>query len=264
MSEIKYLDKKKVVVVGKVNSTDTIVQEIYIVNGAEVPQGENFVVKTCKLLESPSETWEEREIKRLKNTFETEKEYWENSIKKQNSIFRRTSTVVSKKLEYLKKVDKNFDTNQFERFINYVTGRYKYLVKSNCGDFVIVGFNTAISSYDNNDNERGLHLISFFGRSDGYISEKVNCYYDGSGSYTDVYPFKKLSDAVNFVCEKINSKKLITKKDIELSVEYGFKISDESMLKYKENIKSNAENFVKRCKEQLEKAEQDLKNVSDL
>ena len=42
---IKYTtDGKKVVVIGNLNSQEKIVQEVFIINDAEIPSGENFVV----------------------------------------------------------------------------------------------------------------------------------------------------------------------------------------------------------------------------
>src|SRR6476659_8101217 len=45
MTDIKYTDDgKKVMVVGKLNAQQTIVQEIFVSAGQEIPSGENFVV----------------------------------------------------------------------------------------------------------------------------------------------------------------------------------------------------------------------------
>ena len=45
--EIKYTkDGKKVAILGKLNDTTWIVQEIFILNGQELPCGENFTTKT--------------------------------------------------------------------------------------------------------------------------------------------------------------------------------------------------------------------------
>lgn len=47
MTDIKYTDDgKKVLVVGKLNAQQTIVQEIFVSAGQEIPSGENFVVKS--------------------------------------------------------------------------------------------------------------------------------------------------------------------------------------------------------------------------
>ena len=54
-------DGKKVAIVGKLNNTETIVQEIFVSeNGSEIPAGENFVVKS--LLDAPAKSWKESQI----------------------------------------------------------------------------------------------------------------------------------------------------------------------------------------------------------
>lgn len=62
MKNIKYTtDGKKVVVIGDLNQTDKIVQEIFVTEqGDEIPQGERFVVKN--LLDSPAKSWVESEL----------------------------------------------------------------------------------------------------------------------------------------------------------------------------------------------------------
>ena len=59
MSIIKYTtDGKKVVVIGDLNQTEKIVQEIFVTeDGAEIPSGERFVVKS--LLDEPAKSWQE-------------------------------------------------------------------------------------------------------------------------------------------------------------------------------------------------------------
>ncbi|VGD33408.1 Uncharacterised protein [Klebsiella pneumoniae] len=55
--EIKYLsDGRKVVVVGQLNQTETIVQEVFVTEaGDELPGGERFVTKS--LHDVPVESW---------------------------------------------------------------------------------------------------------------------------------------------------------------------------------------------------------------
>ena len=59
--DFKYLtDGRKVIVVGKLNNQDTIVQEIFVTkDGSEIPSGENFVVKS--LHDEPVESWKKKE-----------------------------------------------------------------------------------------------------------------------------------------------------------------------------------------------------------
>ena len=64
MTDIKYTnDGKKVLIVGKLNSQETIVQEIFVSAGQEIPSGENFVVKS--LHDAPAESWKEKNLREL-------------------------------------------------------------------------------------------------------------------------------------------------------------------------------------------------------
>lgn len=63
--EKKYLsDGRKVVIVGKLNNQETIVQEIFVTNnGSEIPSGENFVVKS--LHDEPIMSYQKKKEKEL-------------------------------------------------------------------------------------------------------------------------------------------------------------------------------------------------------
>ena len=71
--DIKYTtDGRKVVVIGDLNQTDKIVQEIFVTEqGDEIPQGERFVVKS--LLDEPSKSWKEKDLESLEARYEKEK-----------------------------------------------------------------------------------------------------------------------------------------------------------------------------------------------
>jgi hypothetical protein len=70
--EIKYTtDGKKVIVVGNLNSQEKIVQEIFIVDGNEIPSGENFVTKS--LHDFPAISWKESELIKLESRYEKER-----------------------------------------------------------------------------------------------------------------------------------------------------------------------------------------------
>jgi hypothetical protein len=259
--EIKYIDKKKVVVVGKVNSTDTIVQEIYIVNGAEVPQGENFVVKTEKLKDSPSETWEEMQIRIAKEKYKKEVEKYERLTRQKNAEMRRIVNVTDRKITELKMIDKNLNSEQFETFYNFISGRYKYIVKECYSDCEIIGFNTAIYNSGETHYDYQLKLITFFGRENGFISVKLNQYSDGSGVNYTIHPFKKYDDAVSFVKKKICDKKEVYDGDIKTAEKYGFEIPKEKIEAYKQRKIKEAEKIVENSRLELEKAEKKLKDI---
>lgn len=70
MNTIKYTtDGRKVVVIGDLNQTEKIVQEIFVTkDGDEIPSGERFVVKS--LLDAPAKSWKEQELIKLEARFE--------------------------------------------------------------------------------------------------------------------------------------------------------------------------------------------------
>ena len=77
---IKYTtDGRKVVIIGDLNQTEKIVQEIFVTeDGAEIPSGERFVVKS--LLDTPAKSWKEKNIADLEARYEKDKKYWEDKI----------------------------------------------------------------------------------------------------------------------------------------------------------------------------------------
>jgi len=81
MNNIKYTtDGKKVVIIGDLNQTDKIVQEIFVTeNGDEIPQGERFVVKS--LLDEPAKSWKETRLEELEARYEKEIADWERQIR---------------------------------------------------------------------------------------------------------------------------------------------------------------------------------------
>ena len=56
-------DGRKVVVLGSLNSQEKIVQEVFIINGSEIPSGEHFVVKT--LHDYPAVSWKESRLREI-------------------------------------------------------------------------------------------------------------------------------------------------------------------------------------------------------
>lgn len=114
MSNIKYTtDGKKVVVVGELNQTETIVQEIFVTeNGDEIPQGERFVVKS--LLDQPSESWKEKKLRELAETFVSESSKWDHKIKQLNSEKSLIFDSLSARVRWLRKVADESKHEQFE------------------------------------------------------------------------------------------------------------------------------------------------------
>lgn len=65
MSEIKYTsDGRKVVVIGRLNNTEMIVQEVFVRDdGSEIPSGEQFTAKG--LHDAPVKSWQEKHSEKM-------------------------------------------------------------------------------------------------------------------------------------------------------------------------------------------------------
>ncbi len=121
--EIKYTtDGKKVSVIGKLNNTETIVQEIFVTaNGAEIPSGENFVVKS--LHDQPVESWKEKQLRDLEARYCREKNELETRIKTQKRILENAVAKASLKADFLLDFANNSNETQIKTLKLVLSGK---------------------------------------------------------------------------------------------------------------------------------------------
>lgn len=194
--EIKFTtDGKKVIVIGSLNSQEKIVQEIFIVDGSEIPSGEHFVVKS--LHDAPAVSWKEKELKRIESQYETDKFKYDNELKVLNARYRTISQELRNKIEYAGKVLKNVSPESFNTLVDYLTGEIKYIVK--CGySPELIEWKDFIQTYEDK-----LRLISIYGKDDGYLTYAVGDYCDFSGGSKHFKPFNNYEDAFEFFTKQI-------------------------------------------------------------
>jgi len=127
MSEIKFTsDGKKVVVIGSLNSQEKIVQEIFIVDGSEIPSGEHFVVKS--LHDSPAVSWKESELLKIEDRYKTEKHKFETEIDVLNKRYKALSTELKATITYFGSALKNVSEKSFETLVDFITGKMRWIV----------------------------------------------------------------------------------------------------------------------------------------
>ena len=237
MNEIKYTtDGKKVVVIGDLNQTEKIVQEIFVTeDGCEIPSGERFVVKS--LLDKPSISWKEKTLLELEAKFESESKKWKELLSKLDKEKRYAYDAAKSKLEYIKKFSTN---NEFEKSIEKL-----FLFLNDDDKYIVVGWE--IIKYTDEDisnfvgrrdcyaSFENLRLISIFGKSNGDITYKINAYSDGSGYDSEFDIFKNYDDAVEFLRNKFYNLKKYEDSHIDVAKKYGFKLDNEKFISYKEN-----------------------------
>lgn len=198
MMDIKYTnDGKKVLVVGKLNNQETIVQEIFVSGEQEIPSGENFVVKS--LHDAPAVSWKEKQLKILEERYDRDYKVWDAKINDMNFRLRQQYDKQKLKLKSLVEFEKNAVPEQLQTLFDFLNGEIRYV-------FIESTFEPLISSVDDNkmfmmntfDGKypEDLKLISVFGRSGGDLSYRINNYSDGSGSWTTIHPAKTYDEAL--------------------------------------------------------------------
>jgi hypothetical protein len=226
-------DGKKVSIVGQLNSTEYIVQEIFVTDsGDEIPCGEKFTEKS--LFDAPIKSWKEKdsEEKCLRFSERIEK------LKKDSELANKKLLEVEKKLSLKKQILMQSDKiiNAIEKhnglalIPDFLSGEIEWIVDHGYTIPKLINFYDLNMTDDDFSYYRGkkidLKLFSIFGDSDGNIKYKINQYGDGSGYWTTIEFFKGKEDALNRVKELFLKKNHFNTKDIKELIEIGVKFTD--------------------------------------
>jgi len=263
MNEIKFTqDGKKVVVIGDLNQTDKIVQEIFVTEtGDEIPQGERFVVKS--LLDAPAISWKQKALLELEKRYDTESKDWDNKIDRMNDNKRIAYAALSERVKWLRSVAKESNGKAFKQVISlladFLSDTEKWVVVCDYRTYHLSKFDEdGVSSLIDRINRDYNHirfdsmrLLSLFGMSDGSLVYRVNEYGDGSGSEKDVSFFKSKDQAINFIKDKLFNEKYYNEKTIEQAKKYGVILDPKKLDEYVKTITDN-------IKEEISKREQEI------
>lgn len=197
LPQFKYTAQgKKVRIVGQLNSTEYIVQEIFVDDkGNEIPAGENFVTKN--LLDSPSKSWQEKQH-----------EEWQEKIKKKELLYGEIERKIDRKKTELDAIEakayqanctlKSLEGFDFAHFVRVFTGKVNYV----CTSGEVKTFDEEIVRKDRRYSREefdGLRLISLCGGSDGNLVYRIHEYGDGSGSSKNVQFVETVEEATQYL-----------------------------------------------------------------
>lgn len=273
MRNIKYTtDGKKVVIIGDLNQTEKIVQEIFVTEqGDEIPQGERFVVKN--LLDEPSKSWKEKNLETLEANYEKQKKYWDNKIE---SISKEKSNVydaLSARVKWLKSVAKEPRDEQFKRIINtiadFLTDTEKWILVRKYSTWELVQFNEndVNSLFDTFDGYYGskrfdsMRLLSLYGRTDGNLEFRINSYSDGSGSDDEVTFFKSKEKALIFMQNEFDKIKEYSNDNLEVAKKYGLKLDEEKLKTFQDKKKEKIHKYITETELKLEGFKKELNEL---
>lgn len=246
MNEIKYTtDGRKVVVIGNLNSKEIIVQEIFIVNGAEIPQGENFIVKS--LLDAPGVSWKQQETTKWDVYYEQARDEYDKRIQG----IKKATEILRFKLEAISKTARGIAPDAFQMVSDFLLGKLRWAFR---GDYnlEIADFSIEkdLASFWDSCCE-GLKLISLMGISDGSLQWNINQYRDGSGSGRPVFLFSTKEEAIAKAIDFLNARKQYSEYDIAFMEQWGIASDMAKLKEYRDRT-------IKSCSERSEKATKEL------
>lgn len=258
---IKYTtDGKKVVVIGDLNQTEKIVQEIYVTeDGCEIPQGEHFVVKS--LLDSPVKTWKEKNLEELESRYEKESKYWETKIEQLIKEKRDAHNALSNRVKWLRNVAKEPQMKSLNNVLNtiadFMDGSTKWILLDDWNyGYILEKFDENGISNIMDEVESGcgssMRLLSLFGDTDGNFEFMVNNYADGSGNDKRVLFFKSKEGALKHIQNKLDNKSEYSYLDIKILDKYQLNIDSEKYNKYQEGLIKSSSKCIEKLKTSLE------------
>ena len=220
MSDYKYTtDGRKVVVIGKLNNTEYIVQEIFVSQGQEMPGGENFVVKG--LLDAPAKSWKQKECE----IWATEYDRLSASLEAIRNTERFESQFTR---EVARRLASYTDIDAINQLLAFLNNEIEYVVEGT----KIHTFHARISQKSDYGRWENLKLLTLFGDSRCGLQWQINRYSDGSGwNTTEVYPATSLDDAKHYLEEKIKAKVKVNDADIKAMEQYDLKYPSKRQLR---------------------------------
>jgi hypothetical protein len=253
MQKIKYTsDGRKVVVLGQLNAQETIVQEVFIIDGNEIPSGANFVVKS--LHDAPAVSWKEKRVAEIEQSYKLA----DAAYRKHEAALRDARLKVKEKLEYTGKALKNISPESFDAILMFLTGEVKYYVIADYTPKIIKAEDLS-EMYD-----RHLRLLSIFGEDDGTLTYGLGAYHDYSGSHKTIYPFRTHEEAVAKLTEVVKDAKYISRELYAMAEQYGITLDAEKVELFKASLLKNAESEVDTKKAALEQAESKLETAREI
>lgn len=260
-------DGRKVVVIGKLNAQETIVQEIFYIGGSEIPSGEHFVTKS--LHDAPAKSWKVTEEEHLEARLTAAKKNVEDAEARST----RALEVLTSKINMLESVAKKINPEVFEMARDVLTGQMKWVV--------IGGYNPKLVAFEEFEKHmearydrtfEGFRLLSLYGKYTRYSSDdgpkgdlnwRLSHYSDGSGSSTEVFLFKEKPEAVEKITSLIESKKGYNEDDISVLLSLGVSLNKEKLEVFEDNRLKSAKDAVERAEAALKKAVQELSSVEN-
>ena len=262
MQNHKYLrDGRKVVVVGVLNSQESIVQEIFVAeNGEEFPAGENFVAKG--LLDKPAETYADRQLSEKAATLAKIEKSIDAADKKRQEVERRLRK--TNLYDGVLNIYQDKTPGDIQTLLAFMSGEITHVVFENYGAPEIVELLDALEYTEHRDHFCGLKLVTLFGvknerpmrRDDDNqlsLEWRIGEYCSASSHNKTIYPCRGLEEAVKIV-DNILAEKDVSQEAIGVKEKYGLaNPTDDRIQQWRQEQRKSAEERIAKLTAEIAK-----------
>jgi len=263
-------NNRKVIVISRVNSTEVIVQEIFIADdNQEYLSGEAFTVIESELFDKPCSSWKEKYdimLEKYHQDYYKEEERQRDAIRKMaNSLEKERDRLrLMKEQLALVNFDPKIDSgveHQLHRIIDFLCNDLEWIVLEEYHPKIMKLSELELYWYDCWGHGRidGIKLVSLFGKSNGDLEYRLNTYSDGSGGWTTIHPFRTYEEAFEKFTEILKNKS-ISDEVIKQAEECGIELDPDKLsewaIKRIEGIDKDIANFENQTKGFKERKQQ--------
>lgn len=265
-------DGRKVVVIGDLNQTEKIVQEIFVTDdGAEIPSGERFTAKS--LHDTPVKSWKEKNLDELESRFERERKMWDDRIGKVKKEKSLVYDSLKYRVKWLKQVAKQSHPEPLKKVIEtlslFLSNTDMWVFCKNYSGWYLEkydqeGLNRLHDRIDGcygNPKIEGMRLVSIYGNSEGCFDFKINNYGDGSGNDTSLLYFKSKEDALKHIQNEFDLLEKYNDRHIDIAKEFNLRIDEVKFKTYNDSIKESIIKQIKEYQSKVAEYETKLKNL---
>lgn len=251
--KIKYTsDGKKVVVIGQLNATSTIVQEVFVVGNKEKPSGEHFVVTS--LHDAPAESWKEKNLKQIELNYANKSAEYEKRLKDLERQYEGQKCILSEKITAAAEMIKSVSPKDFQRIYNFLTGKITHIIVGTLYSPEILTMQEFEEKYllqRDSWSAHGLRLISIYGYSKGKLDFNMNNWRDGSGSDQIIVPFTSYQEAHAEIENILLKNEVYDANTIRCAKKYGIKLDPKKIKAYKESKIKEIDRMITRAQEEM-------------
>lgn len=206
--ETKFLsDGRKVVVCGKINQTEYIVQEVFVTkDGSEIPSGENFTAKS--LHDMPVESYAVRESRRLEDIIKGLKQE-RDKLDKDVANLKQKRIASAEWLKRNKFIEGNLPDFDWDYFCDVLMGNMKYAVTYDYS-IEVYEFDKKVEDWENSqfDSLKAFNVSYNWNKEKGCKEYQFNYgrYSDNSGGTQNVKLCKDEKELQNALSDLIKEK----------------------------------------------------------